>query len=98
MSAPGLDDGRRDDVTAAERPATAAIRLYIASPIRIYREGLAHVLSTHDEFVIVGSSDAVEAARPRVRRHEVDVLLYDLRCPSGLLGLRQLADAPTRGR
>ena len=81
-------------VAAAAPPGGAPIRLYILSPIRIYREGLAHVLSTRDGFALVDSSDAVEVAAPAVRRREVDVLLYDLRMPSGLLGLRRLADAP----
>lgn len=91
MSASGT--GGRDGVTACGPTGTTPIRLYIVSPMRIYREGLVHVLSTHEEFELVGASDAEQAAVPVVRRHEVDVVLYDLRCTSGLLGLRQLANA-----
>lgn len=72
----------------------AALRLYIVSPIRIYREGLAHVLATMGNFYLVGSEETFEPAVPFVRRCEVDVLLYDLRSASGLTGLRRLATAP----
>ena len=71
-----------------------SIRVYVVSPIRIYREGLTHVLSSYEEFEVAGSAETFEAALPVTRRSEVDVVLYDLRCSSGLVGLRRLADAP----
>jgi two-component system nitrate/nitrite response regulator NarL len=84
----GSDAARR--VGRAREP----IRVYVVSPVRIYREGLTHVLATYPEFVVAGSAEHFETALPAVRRCEVDVALYDLRCPSGLIGLRRLGDAP----
>lgn len=74
--------------------STRPIRVYVISPMRIYREGLNQVLSTRTELVMAGSADTFEAALPVVQRSQVDVVLYDLRCSSGLDGLRRLADAP----
>lgn len=81
-----------DDAAASRAPdGVPPIRLYIVSPMRIYREGLAHVLASRHPFALVGCSDVEQDAAPVVRRGEVDVVLYDIRCPSGLLGLRLLA-------
>lgn len=74
--------------------ARAPIRVYVISPVRIYRDGLAQLLAGRSDFTVSGSAATFEAALPVVRRCEVDVALYDLRCPSGLAGLRRLADAP----
>lgn len=74
--------------------ACAPIRVYVISPVRIYRDGLVQVLGRRSEFTVSGAADTFEAALPVVRRLEVDVALYDLRCPSGLAGLRRLAEAP----
>ena len=68
--------------------ACAPIRVYVISPVRIYRDGLVQVLGRRSEFTVSGAADTFEAALPVVRRLEVDVALYDLRCPSGLAGLR----------
>lgn len=73
--------------------APAQIRVYVISPIRIYREGLTQVLATYAELTVVGSAETFETALPVERRREIDVALYDLRCPSGFIGLRRLADA-----
>jgi DNA-binding NarL/FixJ family response regulator len=54
---------------------------------------LTHVLTTYHNFDLVGSAETFEVALPIVRRCEVDVVLYDLRCLSGLIGLRRLAIA-----
>ena len=82
-------------MAAAAQPGGAPIRLYVLSPIRIYREGLAHVLSTHGG---VSTSWAPRTPSRRLRPPYAGVrwmyVLYDLRSPSGLLGLRRLADAP----
>jgi DNA-binding NarL/FixJ family response regulator len=74
--------------------APGTTRVFVVSPVRIYREGLTQVLATRSDLTIVGSADSVEDALPTVRRREVDVVLYDLRCPSGLVGLRRLAGSP----
>ncbi len=80
MGAPAPDD----DAAPGRAPEGAPqVRLYIVSPMRIYREGLAHVLAAHPQFLLVGSSDVEQDAAPVVRRGEVDVVLYDVRCPSG---------------
>lgn len=71
--------------------AHEAIRVYVVSPVRVYREGLIHLLATHAEFMVAGSAETFEDALPAARRFEVDVVLYDLSCPSGLVGLRRLA-------
>jgi two-component system, NarL family, nitrate/nitrite response regulator NarL len=85
--------GRFDDGDAVSEPPAAPIRIFLVSPIRIYREGLAHVLATYEGLDLTGSAETVEPAVPLVRRCEVDVVLYDLRTPSGLAGLRRLATA-----
>ena len=84
---------REDGEGAADDPAVLPIRLYIVSPIRIYREGLAHVLASREGFRLIGSAETIEAAVPVVRRSEANVVLYDLRCASGLVGLRRLGVA-----
>jgi len=89
-----MGDIRGTGAMRRARPAPGPIRVFVVSHIRVYREGLTHVLGTYDEFVIAGSAETFEAALPVVRRHAVDVVLYDLRCPSGLLGLRRLAEGP----
>jgi two-component system, NarL family, nitrate/nitrite response regulator NarL len=80
---------------AAPDAGRPLIRLWIVSPMRIYREGLAHVLAARDGLALVGCDATYEPAIPVVRRCEVDVVLFDLRCPSGLVGLRRLATAPS---
>jgi len=82
-----------DGVGAVSEPGAAPIRVFLVSPIRIYREGLAHVLASYEGVDVTGSADRVEPAVPMVRRREVDIVLYDLRTPSGLAGVRRLATA-----
>lgn len=83
--------GQIDGGDAVSEPAAAPIRIFLVSPIRIYREGLAHVLPAYDGLDLTGSAETVEPAVPLVRRGEVDIVLYDLRTPSGLAGLRRLS-------
>ncbi|TNM46103.1 response regulator transcription factor [Nocardioides albidus] len=77
-----------------DSPRTRPIRVYVISPMRIYREGLIQVLATRPGLTVAGSADTFETALPAVRRGEADVALYDLRCSSGLSGLRRLAETP----
>lgn len=85
---------RRNDVARHHVFSTRPIRVYVISPVRIYRDGLVQALAPRPELATTGSTDTFEHALPAVRRGEVDVVLYDLRSSSGLAGLRRLADAP----
>ena len=74
--------------------AGETVRVFVVSPVRIYREGLIRALAAYPVFSVAGSSETCELALPVVARG-VDVVLYDLRCPSGLLGLHLFANAPS---
>jgi len=76
-------------ITPAPAGVTAT-RLFVLSPIRIYREGLAHVLAAQPGFELIGASDTIDRLLSVLPCSQVDVVIYDMRLPSGLLGLRRL--------
>ena len=76
--------------SAAARESTTA-RVVVVSPMRIYREGLAHVLGQQAAVVVVGVAGRVDELAPLLISRDVNVVLFDLSTPGGLAALRQLA-------
>jgi NarL family two-component system response regulator LiaR len=76
------------------------IRILIADDHPIVRDGLSAVLSTQDDFIIVGAAGDGEEVLHRVRTLKPDVLLLDLEMPrlDGVATLHRLAHeaAPVR--
>ncbi|ONI76279.1 hypothetical protein ALI144C_37100 [Actinosynnema sp. ALI-1.44] len=50
----------------------------MVSPVRIYRQGLAHLLDIEDGFELVGSASGVDTAVALLRQPKVDVVLLDM--------------------
>ena len=78
--------GREDEASA-----TIPVRLCVLSPTRLYREGLTYVLAEQSGFEVVGSAPTIDALADIIDKMLINVVLYDLRTPSGLVGLRRLA-------
>ena len=83
-----VDIGRS---TAAHGPTVA--RVVVVSPMRIYREGLAHVLGQQAGVVVVDVAARIDEMAPLLAARDVDVVLFDLTTPGGLTALRQLASS-----
>jgi DNA-binding NarL/FixJ family response regulator len=58
--------------------------------MRIYREGLAYVLTQEGSISIVGVAACVNELAPLLRAAAVDVVLFDLAVDGGLAALRRL--------
>jgi two-component system, NarL family, nitrate/nitrite response regulator NarL len=69
-----------------------AIRVFIAAPFRLYREGLSEILGGEDGIEVVGSAAYGREAVDRVRELEPDVVLLDPGIPEGADAIRELAD------
>lgn len=67
------------------------IGLLIQSPIRIYREGLAHVLAEEPAVRVLGTAAALEDTVALLENAGIDVVLFDVGAGPGVAGLRQLA-------
>lgn len=74
------------------RPSLTHQGRFVLSLVRIYREGLAYVLAHEPGIELVGTGQTIEALTNLPRRSRIDVVLYDLRLPSGRLGLRRLRE------
>jgi len=94
---PGL--GAISDATR-ERPGGSCIvlqeqergiRVFVLSPIRIYSEGLSHVLAEEPTVQVMGTAAMFEEAVAFLRDVHVDVMLFDLAVDPGLVGLRLLS-------
>jgi DNA-binding NarL/FixJ family response regulator len=67
------------------------IRVVIVSGIRLYRDGLAEVLSQQPDVYVVGTADRLPAGLPVMRDSAPEVALVDLGTPDGMALLRELA-------
>ena len=67
------------------------IGIIILSPIRIYREGLSHVLAEEPEVRVLGTAATLEDAIVLLEDTGVDVVLFDVGSDPGVAGLRRLA-------
>lgn len=56
----------------------SSIRVLIASPIRLYREGLERMLGESPEFTLVGSAGSAAEAIEKTQRSGADVALLDM--------------------
>ena len=50
----------------------------VVSPMRIYREGLAHVLAQREAIRVVGGAARIDELASILMAAEVDVVLFDL--------------------
>jgi len=66
------------------------IRVFVLSPVRIYREGLSHVLAEEPGIRVVGSTPSLEEAGPRLGPALVDVVLLDVSMNRPIVALRRL--------
>ena len=73
-------------------PQLVIIRIFIAAPFRLYRDGLAEILSGEDGIAVVGSAAYGREAVDRIRELEPDVVLLDPAIPEGADAIRELAD------
>jgi two-component system, NarL family, nitrate/nitrite response regulator NarL len=67
------------------------IGVFILSPIRIYREGLSHVLAEEPAVRVLGTAAAPEDAGARLGDAALEVVLVDVGAGPDLAGLRHLA-------
>ena len=72
----------------------SSIRVLIASPIRLYREGLERMLGESPEFTLVGSAGSAAEAIEKTQRSGADVALLDM----AMSGAFSVARALARGR
>lgn len=78
---------------AAELGAGTKLCVVIVSEVRLYRDGLAAVLSAYDGIEIVARTSHWRAAVPLVARLRPDVVLADLPVVEARDAVRQLVDA-----
>jgi two-component system nitrate/nitrite response regulator NarL len=67
------------------------LRLVVVSPMRIYREGLAHVLAQEGSISVVGAAARINELSTLLTAAAVDVVLFDLAVDGGLAALRRLS-------
>jgi two-component system nitrate/nitrite response regulator NarL len=62
----------------------------VLSPIRVYREGLAHLLAQQRSINVVGAAAGLHELTDLLATAPVDVILFDLAVDGGLATLRRL--------
>jgi two-component system, NarL family, nitrate/nitrite response regulator NarL len=65
-------------------------RVFVVSPMRIYREGLAHALARHGSINVVGAAARINELTSLLSSIAVDVVLFDLAVEGSLAALRRL--------
>ena len=75
--------------------ASRVIRIVVADPQQIFRDGLKGLLESDPQFVVVGGAATAAQTMQMVHQHDPDVLLLDLAIPEGggLAVLKTLAAA-----
>jgi len=83
---------------AAQESVRDAIRVVLASDVRLYREGLAESLGRTKRIEVIGTAGAAEEATNAVRRLQPRVVLLDMsmRDSAGLVGALLDASPDTR--
>ncbi len=84
-----VTDATVDRRTGAIRPV-GVVRVVLVSPVRLYREGLAHILSQEESVRVVGVSARAEELDPVLRSTQVDIVLFDLAVEGGLSALQRI--------
>jgi len=69
------------------------IRVLIVSDVRLYREGLAHILAEERRLAIVGATADPQVAVRLIVQHGADIALVDMAMPPGFAAIRGLAAA-----
>ena len=69
------------------------IRLFIVSDIRLYREGLAHILAADARLGVIGTAADVSAALTLVAERHADVALVDMAMAQSVATVRRIAEA-----
>ena len=70
---------------------SATIRVLVVSDIRLYRDGLAHILADEPRLAVVGTAADVSAAVREVAAHAPDVALVDMVMPQSIDAVRGIA-------
>jgi len=65
-------------VVRSEAAGPPGIRVVVISGVRIYLQGLAHLLRAEEGFEVTGTASGVESAVPLLRQARVDVVLLDM--------------------
>jgi two-component system, NarL family, nitrate/nitrite response regulator NarL len=86
----GMGYATSDGAIRLTGSSDALPRLVVISPMRIYREGLAHVLAQEGSISVVGAAACVNELTPLLSAAAVDVVLFDLAVDGGLAALRRL--------
>ena len=86
------DSGRPAGPTVTPVEDLDATRILIVTDIRLYREGLALILTRQPDLLVVGWAGTAADALSRVREADVDVVLLDMAMPDS----RTLARTMTR--
>ncbi len=68
----------------------AMIRVLMVSDIRLYREGLAQILSAEPRLEVVATAPDLATAMHAISRGGIDVVLVDMAIPESLGAVRQL--------
>jgi two-component system, NarL family, nitrate/nitrite response regulator NarL len=66
------------------------VRVFVLSPVRIYREGLAHVVGEEPGIRVAGSAPSLEEAVPLLGATLIDVVLLDVSMDRPYVALRRL--------
>jgi len=69
--------------TVIGQTAGGPIRVLVISPVRIYVEGLTHLLQKEPGIELAGTASILEEAMPFLDRSYVDVVLFDLTADVG---------------
>ncbi len=76
----------------------APITIVIAAAVRLYREGLATILSAQPHLRVVGTAGTHLEAGTAVRHHRPDVVLIDVSLENALVLMRELRAKDSTGR
>lgn len=71
----------------------AEIRVLIVADVRIYREGLAHVLDLENGIAVVGTASDAESAITKIQAVRPDIVLFDMAIPGSLATTRLIVNA-----
>jgi two-component system, NarL family, nitrate/nitrite response regulator NarL len=71
-------------------PPAVRVRVFIVADIRVYRDGLAHVLGRAPGLEVVGTAAEGDAAVRALADVDADIVLLDMAMPDSLATLREL--------
>lgn len=69
------------------------VRVYVASDVRVYREGLSRLVATEDGLELAGAAETAESASRLRGGTQPDVVLVDATQHSDLVAAREIASA-----